>query len=145
MNSVNSSLKNFSHSVGQNWYHVVLIPKNRYPLFAQEHQRQLAIKAFEWICSRHKIEIFTQEIMDDHVHLFISCPPDYSIRKLVQLIKGGSSYYIRKNHPPLKQYKALWSKGFMYRSVGSVSAEVVRHYIDNSNNWFTSRQQKKLL
>ena len=146
MNSVNStSLKNFSHSVGQNWYHVVLIPRSRYALFAQEHQRALMIQAIAWICERHKIEVFTQEIMEDHVHLFISCPPDCSIRKLVQIIKGGSSYYMRKHHFALKQYKALWSKGFMYRSVGSVSAEIVKHYIDHSNTWFPARNQTKLV
>ena len=47
MNSVNSDIKRFAHSVGQNWYHVVLIPKCRYPVFAQEHQRDLAIKAID--------------------------------------------------------------------------------------------------
>lgn len=145
MSSVNSSIKNFSHSVGQNCYHLVLTPKMRYPLFSQKHQRDLADKAFEWVAGRHKIDIFAKEIMDDHVHLFVSCPPNCSVRKLAQLIKGGSSYYMRKYHPPLRQYRALWSKGFMYRSVGSVSAEVVQHYIENSNDWFASKQQKKLI
>jgi putative transposase len=142
MISESSELKRFAHSVGQNWYHVVLIPKSRYPVFAQEHQRDLAIKAIGWICSRHSIEIYAKEVMDDHVHLFISCPPDYSIRKLVQIIKGGTSYYIRSHHPSLKKYKAFWSKGFMYRSVGNVSAKIVERYIKFSNNWISSKQKK---
>ena len=137
-------LKRFSHSLGQNWYHLVLIPKYRYPVFAQTHQRKLAVEAFDWICERHNIELFTKEVMDDHVHLFVSCPPDCSIRRMIQLIKGGSSYYIRKNHPPLKKYKSLWSKGCMYRSVGAVNAEVVERYIKNSNHW-SSANQKKLV
>ena len=142
MNTVKSKeLKKFSHSVGQNWYHVVLTPKGRYPVFKQVHQRDLAIGAFNWICNRHKIDLFAKEVMDDHVHLFVSCPPDCSIRKLIQLIKGGSSYYIRRNHPPLKKYDAFWSKGYMYRSVGSVSAEIVKHYINSSNNWMSSKQK----
>ena len=142
MGSGNFVLKSFSHSVGQNWYHIVLIPKSRYPVFAQKHQRDLAIKAIDWVCSRHSLELFAKEIMDDHVHLFVSCPPDFSVRKLVHMIKGGTSYYIRKNQPSLKKYPAFWSKGFMYRSVGSVSAEIVEHYIKNSNNWICSRQRK---
>ena len=142
MNSVNSELKMFAHSVGQNWYHVVLIPKNRYPIFAQEHQRNLALEAIDWICANHKVDLFAKEVMDDHVHLFVSCPPDYSIRKLVQIIKGGSSYYIRNKQPSLKKYKALWSKGFMYRSVGAVSADKIKNYIKHSNQWICSRQRK---
>jgi len=142
MTRESSKLKKFSHSVGQNWYHIVLIPKGRYPIFRQKHQHDLAAKAIDWICERHNIEVFTKEIMDDHVHLFVSCPPDNSIRKLIQLIKGGSSYYIRKNHLSLKKYDALWSKGYMYRSVGSVSAKVVEHYINHSNKWINSKQKK---
>jgi len=137
-----SELKKFSHSVGQNWYHIVLIPKGRFPIFRQKHQHDLAVEAIDWICERHNIEIFTKEIMEDHVHLFVSCPPDNSIRKLIQLIKGGSSYYIRKNHLSLKKYDAFWSKGYMYRSVGSVSAKIVEHYINHSNTWVNSKQQK---
>jgi len=142
MDSENYGLKKFSHSVGQNWYHIVLIPKGRYLVFAQVHQRALAIKAIDWVCSNHKLELFAKEVMDDHVHLFVACPPDLSIRRLVQIIKGGMSYYIRKNHPPLKKYKAFWSKGFMYRSVGAVSAEIVESYIKSSNRWICSRQKK---
>ena len=145
MNSESSpELKKFSHSVGQIWYHIVLTPKQRYPIFAQEHQRELAILAIELVCKNHSIDIFEKEVMSDHVHLFLSCPPNYSIRKLVQIIKGGTSYYIQKNHPSLKRYKALWSKGFMYRSIGNVSAKIVERYIKFSNTW-TKSEQKKLV
>lgn len=140
MSSGNSvELKKFSHSVGQNWYHIVLIPRARYPVFRDEYQRGLAIKAIDWICFRHKLDLFAKEVMDDHVHLFISCPPDYSIRKLIRLVKGGTSFFIRRNHPALKKYPALWSKGAMYRSVGSVSAELVKTYIEQSNHWTRTR------
>jgi putative transposase len=115
MDSESFDLKNFSHNLGQNWYHVVLISKYRYPIFRQEHQRALALDALDWICKRHKIDLYTKEVMDDHVHLFVSCPPEYSIRKMIQLIKGGSSYFIRRNHPSLKRYEHLWSRGSMYR------------------------------
>ena len=142
MNSESSELKKFAHSIGQNWYHVVLIPRGRYPVFAQAHQRDLVSKASKWVSCRHLIDVYAKEIMDDHVHLFVSCPPDYSIRKLVQIIKGGTSYYIRSHHPSLRQYKGLWSKGFMYRSVGNVSAKIVERYIKFSNKWINSRQKK---
>ena len=135
MDRYGSGIKTFAHSVGQNWYHVILVPRMRYPLFKQPHQRQLALLAFDWVCSNHNIDLFAKEVMDDHVHLFVACPPEYSIRKLIQLLKGGSSYYIRRNHPPLQKYPALWSRGFMYRSVGSVSADTVKRYIEQSNIW----------
>ena len=134
MNSENSKLKSFRHKVGQNWYHVVLIPKYRNPVFRQDNQRKLMEDAIEWICSRHKIELFQYEIMDDHVHLFVSCPPCYSISKVVAVIKGGTSYYIRSKHTSLRRYAHFWNRGGMFRSVGNVSAEIVEKYI-KKNNW----------
>jgi putative transposase len=142
MNSVNTDIKRFSHNIGQNWYHIVLVTKKRGKIFQWEETKVLAEKAFEWVCENHKIDIYSKEVMPDHVHLFVSCPPDYSIRKMFQVLKGGSSYFIRKNYPSLKKYKTLWNRGTMYRSIGSVSAENVKHYIENSNKWSISRQQK---
>ena len=142
MNSVNSEIKRFPHNLGQNWYHLVLVPKGRYPVFQWKQTKDLADKAFEWVCNRHNIDLFAKEVMPDHVHLFISCPPDYSIRKLFKILKGGSSYYIRKEYPSLKKYKHLWNRGTMYRSIGSVSSEVVKNYIKKSNNWSRTKQKK---
>jgi len=143
MNNLKSSgLKKFAHSIGQNWYHVVLIPKSRYPVFRQDYQRKLMMSAIEWVCKNHNINLFESEVMDDHVHLFISCPDNYSIRKLIQIIKGATSYYVRSKHPQLRRYKSLWSRGAMYRSVGNVSAEIVEKYIKSSNVWMDSFQRK---
>ena len=142
MNSDSANLKSFSHKVGQNWYHVVLVPMRRNPVFRQDNQRQLMNAAIDWICERHHINLFAKEVMDDHVHIFVSCPSQYSIAKTIRVIKGGTSYFIRSKHPPLKRCISFWSKGGMFRSVGSVSAEVVQEYIQK-NNWALA--QKKLI
>lgn len=141
MNSVNSEIKRFSHSLGQNWYHVVLVTKKRGKIFQWNETKAIAEKAFDWVCEKHGIDIFTKEVMPDHVHLFVSCPPRHSIRRLFQLLKGGSSYFIRKHYPSLKKYKSVWNRGTMYRSVGSVSSEAVKHYIEKSNNWERIKQK----
>ena len=141
MDRDSSEIKRFAHSIGQNWYHIVLVPKGRFPVFQWEETRLIADKAITWICEKHKIDLFAKEIMPDHVHLFVSCPPDYSVRKLFKILKGGSSFYIRKNYPSLKKYPHLWNRGTMYRSIGNVSAEGVKHYIENSNDWHKAKKQ----
>ena len=120
-----------------------IAPKYRNPVFRQPHQRQLMLEALDWLCPRHKIDLFAKEVMDDHVHLFVSCPPRLPIARLIGCIKGGTSYYMRKNHPQLKKYRTFWSKGAMYRSIGSVSAEIVKHYITQTNA--EKRGQKRLV
>ncbi|NCC70666.1 IS200/IS605 family transposase [bacterium] len=134
-NNNDSSLKKFSHSIGQNWFHLVLIPKKRCPVFQYVQTKLLAENAFDVICKNHKIEIFEKEVMEDHVHLFVDCPPNYSIRQLIRIIKGGTSFYIRKECPSLKRYTHFWSAGYMYRSISNVTADTVQKYIKESNVW----------
>src|SRR3989338_6328408 len=147
MSSVNSELKSLSHSKGQNLYHVVLVPRARYPVFQYELTKRLCEAGIKQTCTNNKIELFTYEVMPDHVHLFISCPPRKSILKVCAIIKGGSSNYIRSKIPSLRRYPRLWSRGIFYRSVGNVSAEAVRKYIDQSrgNQWKRTREMQETL
>jgi putative transposase len=147
MNSWNSKLKSFSHSKGQNCYHVVLIPRMRCPVFKYEATRKLCEEGIKWTCSRNKVEIFTHEVMPDHVHLFIWCLPHKSILKTCSIIKGGTSYYVRSKMPSLRRYPRLWSRGIFFRSVGNVTAQSIRNYIDNSsgNQWHRTREMQKTL
>lgn len=148
MNSENNiDLKNLSHSKGQNWYHVILVPRARCPVFKYEKTKQLCDEAIKEVCKRHKIELFTHEVMPDHVHLFISCPPRKSILRLCSILKGGTSYHIRSKMPSLQRYPRLWSRGIFYRSVGNVSAAAIRSYIDDSpgNQWLRTREMQETL
>ena len=134
-NSNDNTLKKFSHSVGQNWFHIVLIPKKRCPVFQFEKTKLLAEEAIQLVCKNHSVEIFEFQVMKDHIHLFIDCPPNYSIRQLIRIIKGGTSYQIRRNYSALKKYPHLWSSGYMYRSISNVTADTVQKYIKESNIW----------
>ena len=147
MNSDSFELKSLSHSKGQNWYHVILVPRARYPVFKYAATKKLCEEGLKWVCRNNKIDLFTFEVMPNHVHLFISCPPRKSILKVCAIIKGGSSYYIRDKMPTLRKYPRLWSKGVFYRSVGNVSAEAVRNHIDNSkgNQWKKTREMQEPL
>ncbi len=137
-NNKENNLDKFCHSIGQNWYHVVLVTYKRRRVFQWKITNTIANEAIEYVCNKHDISIFTKEVMNEHVHLFVNCPPKYSINKLIQILKGGTSYRIRKKFPSLKKYDRLWSRGVMFRSLGSVSAEIVERYIDSSNIWEAS-------
>ena len=147
MSSVNYELKSFSHSKGQNWYHVIIVPRARCSVFKYDITKRLCEEGIKQTCINNKIDLITYEVMPDHVHLFVSCPPRISILKICSIIKGGSSYYIREKMPHLRRYERLWSKGVFYRSVGNVSAQAIRNYIDNSkgNQWKKTREMQETL
>lgn len=69
------------------------------------------------------------EVMPDHVHLFISIPITLSISKVVQQLKGYSSYITRKQLK-LYKYKGFWSSGYFCESVGHISQDTIKKYID---------------
>jgi len=43
------------------------------------------------------------EVVEDHVHLFLEFHPSTSLSKVIQHLKGGSSYRLFKLHPELRE------------------------------------------
>ena len=82
MDSGNYGLKSLSHSKGQNWYHLIIVPRARCPVFQYELTKKLCEEGIKQTCKNNKIDLFTYEVMPDHVHLFVSCPPRKSILKI---------------------------------------------------------------
>ena len=133
-----------SHGVSQNTYHMIWVTKYRYPTFKQEGMKKLCRGMIINAAQRHDIEIFECQVMKDHVHLFARLPKTMSVSKAFQLLKGYTSYLIRKYQPWRKKYKALWSSFTFSRTVGSVTGNVVEHYIRESNTTGQYGYQKSL-
>ncbi len=80
-------------------------------------------------------KIHAMELAEDHIHLFLQFHPSTSLSNVVQFLKGGSSYRLFKLHPELKKRYwggNLWSSGKFFRSVGNVTADTIKHYINES-------------
>ena len=73
------------------------------------------------------------EVAKDHVHIFISFPPKYSITKVVGILKAVSAREIRKEFPEVKDELwggEFWEDGYFTRTVGGeVTTDVIRQYI----------------
>ena len=133
-----------SHGVSQNTYHLIWVTKYRYPTFKTDGMKKILKLAINVAAQRHKIEIFECEVMAEHVHVFVRLPRTMSVSKAFQLMKGYTSYHIRKYQPWRKKYKALWSSFTFSRTVGSVTGNVIEHYIKESNTSGQYGSQKSL-
>ena len=72
------------------------------------------------------------EVMPDHVHLLIDCNPRYGIMKCVTNLKWGSSHIISREFPEVKNdLPSLWTRSCFVATVGSVSLDVVKQYIES--------------
>jgi len=110
------------------WVHLVFATKNREPLLKKEFRYNV----FDHIAENCKEkEIFLQAIngYTDHVHCLISLGKDQTIAKVMQLIKGESSFWINQNN--LTTEKFSWQDDYFAVSVSESQAPTVKNYIKN--------------
>ncbi len=70
----------------------------------------------------------------DHTHLFISAHPKISPSYMAKMIKGISARRLFLKFPELKTklWKGhLWNPSYYVETIGSVSEEAVKKYIEN--------------
>lgn len=85
------------------------------------------------ICSDMGVEILSGVVSRDHVHVLVSMPPQISISKLVQKVKGKSSFKMQQEFAGLrKQYwgQRMWARGYFACTTGNVSDEMIKAYIE---------------
>lgn len=95
--------------------------------------QQRVKELFQEIAINHDIEIDTMEIAPEHVHLFVSFPPRYSIANVVGKFKSISASVLFREFPSVKQQLwggEFWEDGYFARTVGDqITADVIRRYI----------------
>ena len=79
--------------------------------------------------------IENMEVMPDHVHIFVKCEPNDAPQFLVGQFKGHSSRILRMEFPELKsKLPTLWTRSYFAESVGHISEETIKKYIDGQKN-----------
>jgi len=110
------------------WIHCVWSTKNRESYLTDEIRRQV----FQHIRENAKGKNIHLDFINgyvDHVHCLISLGTDQTIEKIMQLIKGESSFWINKNH--LCKAKFEWQDEYFAVSVSESTLQSVRKYIAN--------------
>ena len=136
-------LKRGSHAVYELSYHFVWIPKRRRKVL--EGQVRTRVKELlREICEGYGWELIEQEVMVDHVHVFVSAPPRYSAGEMVQAMKSLTARRIFREFPSLREVMVndeLWSDGYFVRAVGErVTAAMIQKYIQYQERQDKGRQ-----
>lgn len=117
-----------------NQYHVIFCPKYRRKVLVDDIEKDLKDIFFE-VANEKDVEIKALEIMPDHVHMFISFDPRQPLHGLIKLFKGRSSRILRDRYPKLKsRIPSLWTRSYFCCTIGSVSEETIKEYIENQKN-----------
>ena len=129
-----TTLKNYSHKIGLNFWHIEFATKYRYKMFGKDKQKIIVEDAIKNVASRHGIQIHTLTVMPEHVHMLVTLPRGMSDSKVLMLLKGGSAFIFFRDHPNsrLRLPKGhLWSAGGCAITVGYNEFTTVENYIKN--------------
>ena len=125
-------LKRTSHAVYDAQYHLVWAPKYRKWILRGDVREDVR-SLFYQIAEDFDFEIEEMEIAEDHVHIFLSFPPRYSIARSVDILKSISASRVFQDHPGVKKELwggEFWEDGYFARTVGDkVTSEVIKRYI----------------
>jgi putative transposase len=115
-------------------YQVVWCPKYRRPVLVDPVDQRLKQIIAE-VCTERDAPIGAVETMPDHVHLLVSCDPQFGIHRLVKQIKGRSSRLLRTEFPHLKsRLPTLWTNSYFVATTGGATLQVIKRYVENQRN-----------
>lgn len=94
------------------------------------------------------VEIIALEADGDHLHVMIHYPPQISLSKIVQRLKGASSHAVRAKRLPEVTQKlwgaAFWSPSYFVVSCGGAPLETVKAYVENQTNRNRARRNRPI-
>ena len=109
-------------------YHFVWTPKRRRKVLVGDVERRLKELIYE-TAANLDCEVLAIEVMPDHVHLFLSCPPSLAPDQAMFRIKGYSSRVLRQEFPHLLKMSSMWTRSYFVSTAGNVSSETIKRYI----------------
>ncbi len=113
-------------------YHIVWCTKYRRKVLVDTVRSDM-IDYLRIIADEYKFTIDSMEVMPDHIHMLISCSPQFYIPNMMRIIKGNTARWLFIKHPEVKQQLwggHLWNPSYCVVTVSDRSIEQVRHYIE---------------
>ena len=112
-------------------YHIIFCPKYRRKVLTDPIATRFKeiVKSME---ADNNFFVLEMEVMPDHVHLLLDVDPTIGINIIVSRIKGKTAHILNKEFPELRRrLPTLWTRSKFIATVGSVSLDVVKRYIEN--------------
>lgn len=115
-------------------YHIVWSVKYRRNVLTTEIELYLK-ELFQEIAQEKEFEVVMVEVGEqDHIHVFASAHPKIAPSYIVKMLKGISARKLFLTFPQLKERLwggHLWNSSFYIETIGSISEDVIRKYIEN--------------
>jgi len=121
-------------------YHVIFCPKYRRKVLRPEIADRFK-ELIQDVAAANNFYVIEMEVMPDHVHLLLDVDPTVGINTVISRIKGYTAHHLNREFPELtRKLPTLWTRSKFIATVGSVSLEAVKKYIEDQK---TNEQRKK--
>ena len=143
MTKQNDGYHSSSHCKYLTQYHIIWCPKFRYPVLKNGIDTKLK-EILHDICESYHYNMKALEVMPDHIHIFVDCPYTVAPADIARTLKSISAIRLLKEYPELKRFYAkcgvLWSPGSFISTIGNISEETVKHYIEGQKHAGTKKR-----
>ena len=82
-------------------------------------------------CASLDVYIVKGHVSKDHVHLWVSVPPNLAVSELVKRLKGRSSRLRLEEFGELRQ--TYWGRHLFVASSGNVTDEIIAEYMEKQS------------
>ncbi len=130
-----SAYRHGSHTVFSIHLHLVWITKYRKKVMVGPVSYRVRDIVRE-ICLQDQVDIIKGHVSTDHIHLFVSIPPQVTISRLVQRLKGKTSFKLLNEFPHLRKTywgRHFWARGYFCCSSGNVTDDIIKQYIESQD------------
>ena len=113
-------------------YHLVWITKYRYKILRGDIRLRVR-EIIRQVCAENRVEIIKGVLSSDHVHMFVSIPPNLSVSDLMRKMKGRSSHKVQIEFPQLKKRywgRHFWGRGYFSTTNGAITEDIVLQYLE---------------
>lgn len=113
-------------------YHFVWSTKYRRKVLFDNIAEDLK-RLHEKIAEEKGVMLVTQEVMPDHVHLFITMHPKYTPANIVKIFKGTTAKRLFETHLEIKKKLwngHLWNPSYYVGTCGDTTKDVIQMYIE---------------
>ena len=111
-------------------YHIIWCVKYRRKILSDDISTQLVL-ILQDIAKEHGFSVDDAQVGErDHVHCFVTAPPNLSISNIVRYLKGESSICLFRKYPNVRHRLwrgHLWNSSYFVETIGSTSEENIKN------------------
>jgi putative transposase len=126
-----------AHSVGWSIWHFQWCTKYRHNIFRTPYLKKLCEILILEVAKKNNIHVIDLEVDVNHIHVIVSLPLCVAPPDALHQLKGVTSKALFVLAPELKKYywqkkglRSLWSSGKFVASVGHITIEKAKRYLE---------------